>query len=194
MSHSPALPVPLESKNLEALMLGQQCTEVRCHSVIRPQGSHAPVTTFTICIAALQGRGGVAAGCCWCCVCDLVLQEMNGEHRLVSVVQLLVLLWREPEASLLQGAVVTSQSKDTMGGMLHTAKQLERATSTTCYVSCTSCRTVLSTKINCSSREPADDASYQADCIGASTRLCCISGTGSVALCAWTKHHCRICT
>lgn len=72
---SPALPVPLESKDLEALMLSQLCTEGGRHAVIRPQGCHAPVTPLTICIAALGGGGGVTAGrCCWRCDRRLVLQ------------------------------------------------------------------------------------------------------------------------
>lgn len=60
--HSPAFPVPLQSKHLVAFMLGQQGAEGGCHPVISPQRSHAPVPTLPIRIAALQGGSGVTTG------------------------------------------------------------------------------------------------------------------------------------
>jgi hypothetical protein len=54
-------------------MLCQHGAEGGSHAVIRPERSHAPVTTHSISIATLQGGSGVAASCWDCRVC-LVLR------------------------------------------------------------------------------------------------------------------------
>lgn len=68
-THAPALPMVLQTKHQGALVLCQQAAKGGCHAVISPQGAHAPITTSSISVAALQDACAVCAdeggSCLW---------------------------------------------------------------------------------------------------------------------------------